>query len=226
LTFKYKRNTGNKSLKYMPTVRQLNISTAPCPAPIAQSQAANACAFRIGLGTLARVVFKKQSGANPFTTTTILAEATWDTLLALATDPDNVLLSKKLWESSVVSGEPNTVESASGQKQSTHYANDVISLSWKEPTAQEENDLMVSLRDNSSDSLECLLINTKGEIIGSKGTSPTEVKWFPISYATIKGRSAEGGRGGLEMLMATLEFYEDVLNNWAKFKPTFDILKK
>lgn len=196
-------------------MRLVGREPATCPSSLPDPIQAQDCDFK--LGDISQVVLKLQSGTNPFNSTTqlITDETIWDTALALGEvdTPDNLIKSISAWESETVAGEGNIVESNQGIKEVTNYADDILNISFKDLTTENEQKLLVAMRDNQN-KLECILVNSKGLIIHSLDAAG-EPDWFKVNVAMFMSRAKAGGRGGVEINGAALHFLEEVLTNRA-----------
>jgi len=192
---------------------------------VGDNQVYDVCDYK--LRDIKRIMIKKKSGANPFTTTLLLqTELTWDTLLALDTTdtPDNVLLSTKIYNSTETAGEANVLTSDSGDMRVTHYAEDqiMVQFAFLDPTMA--NDLMASFRDNPN-SLECMFVQTDGRVRHGVDLLG-EPTWIPIKLATFGSRNTSG-RSNPETNDTMLYFDEEVLTNALVLTaPFFDIFSK
>lgn len=193
---------------------------------VGENQVYDVCDYK--LRDIKRIVLKKKSGANPFTTIVLLqTELTWDTLLALTTadTPDNVLLSTKVYNSTETGGEANILTSDSGDMRVTHYTEDqiMVQFAFLDPTMS--NDLMATIRDNPN-SLECYIVNTDGRIRHGLDETGLIPEWIPIKLATFKSRDASG-RSNPETNDVMLYFDEEVLTNALQLTTLdFDIFTK
>lgn len=206
--------------------RQLYVEAQSCPGVVGPSQSPQACPVK--QGDFTQIVVLKKNGANPFDTTLnlITDETIWDTFLALTDtdDPDNPMKTQSFWDSNRVSGEANIVESPLGAKTVPFYADDIIDIMIKDLSSSNENDTIATFRDNA-ENLQCMFINSKNQIIHSTDAAG-EPTFFPIRLATMRGRSKEGGRAGIEMIAGQLHFEEEVLQRWTVTDITFDLLAK
>lgn len=212
----------------MANQRKVLVQKAPinCAAGfVGDNQVYDVCDYK--LRDIKRILLKKKSGANPFTTTLLLqTELTWDTLLALDTDdtPDNVLLSTKIYNSSETAGEANVLTSDSGDMRVTHYTEGQIMVQFAFLDAKMSNDLIATIRDNAN-SLECMFVMTDGRIRHGISLTATP-EWVNIKLATMKERDASG-RSNPETNDVMLYFDEEVLTNALTLTtPLFDIFSK
>lgn len=213
-------------------VRLVGRNPATCPGKVGRGND-NACSFK--LGEVRKIILKKKNGANPFLTAEdIVDETVWDAALALtdADDPDNILLSPPVYNSVRTPGEPNIIESeGTGFKKVTHHSDSMFALDWDELSEEAANELIATIRDNSSN-LEFIYINVKGEIITAyNSVTVAEVTtitplWIPLNLATITARGKDGGRGSLEMHKGQFHIYEEDDINWYSWKPTWSALAK
>ena len=144
---------------------------------VGENQVYDTCDYK--LRDIKRIMLKKKSGANSFTSVLLLeTELTWDTLLALDTTdtPDNVLLSTKVYNSTETAGEANVLTSDSGDMRVTHYAEGQIMVQFAFLDPVMSNDLIATIRDNAN-SLECMFVMSDGRVRHGSSNKCTSIDY-------------------------------------------------
>lgn len=201
--------------------RSITNEPAQCPGVVGESQGIQNCDFKIRSVRRFIVFINGAALPIPFTDANIVDEATWIANLApnSASAPDNMMLTTTLWESEQVPGEPNTVESNTGEKKDTHYNNTIINTNFANLDFISENDIIATLRDNSG-SLVFFYVNLNNEIITGSDLGGN-LKFFKTKRSWMGDRGA-AGRTTPEINAGGFEFGEEVMGNYKIHIPNFD----